>query len=103
MITFIARCFRSCRRTASCSCTSRVRLLQCVGVFIVVFAITRYVSLASILAAAMMPLFCLLWMPDRSPVFVGGIIPEVDAVALRRLTLMPGERIVTWYVGGFGL
>ncbi len=44
------------------------------GVFIVVFAITRYVSLASILAAVMMPVFCLLWMPDRSPVFVGGII-----------------------------
>lgn len=44
------------------------------GVFIVVFAITRYVSLASILAAALMPLFCLLWMPDRSPVFVGGVI-----------------------------
>jgi glycerol-3-phosphate acyltransferase PlsY len=44
------------------------------GVFIVVFAITRYVSLASIVAAALMPVFCLLWMPDRSPVFVGGII-----------------------------
>jgi glycerol-3-phosphate acyltransferase PlsY len=44
------------------------------GVFIVVFAITRYVSLASIVAAAMMPLFCMLWMPDRSPIFVGGII-----------------------------
>jgi glycerol-3-phosphate acyltransferase PlsY len=43
-------------------------------VFIAVFAITRYVSLASILAAVMMPLFCLLWMPDRSPIFVGGII-----------------------------
>jgi glycerol-3-phosphate acyltransferase PlsY len=44
------------------------------GVFIVVFAITRYVSLASILAAFMMPVFCLLWMPDRSPIFVGGVI-----------------------------
>jgi glycerol-3-phosphate acyltransferase PlsY len=48
--------------------------LCALGVFIVVFAITRYVSLASILAAAMMPLFCMLWMPDRSPIFVGGII-----------------------------
>jgi glycerol-3-phosphate acyltransferase PlsY len=48
--------------------------LCAVGVFIVVFAITRYVSLASILAAVMMPPFCLLWMPDRSPVFVGGVI-----------------------------
>ena len=44
------------------------------GIFIVVLAITRYVSLASILAAFMMPVFCLLWMPDRSPVFVGGVI-----------------------------
>jgi glycerol-3-phosphate acyltransferase PlsY len=44
------------------------------GVFVVTFAITRYVSLASILAAVMMPPFCLLWMPDRSPLFVGGII-----------------------------
>jgi glycerol-3-phosphate acyltransferase PlsY len=48
--------------------------LCALGVFIVVFAITRYVSLASILAAAMMPLFCMLWMPDRTPLFVGGII-----------------------------
>jgi glycerol-3-phosphate acyltransferase PlsY len=48
--------------------------LSALGVFIVIFAITRYVSLASILAAVMMPPFCLLWMPDRSPIFVGGII-----------------------------
>ena len=48
--------------------------LCALGVFVVVFAITRYVSLASILAAVMMPVFCLLWMPDRSPVFVGGVI-----------------------------
>jgi glycerol-3-phosphate acyltransferase PlsY len=43
-------------------------------VFILVFALTRYVSLASILAAVMIPPFALLWMPDRSPVFVGGVI-----------------------------
>ena len=48
--------------------------LCALGVFIVIFAITRYVSLASILAAVMMPLFCLLWMPDRTPIFVGGVI-----------------------------
>ena len=48
--------------------------LSSLGVFVVVFAITRYVSLASILAAVMLPVFCLLWMPDRSPVFVGGVI-----------------------------
>jgi len=48
--------------------------LCAVGVFIIIFAITRYVSLASILAAVMLPVFCLLWSPDRSPVFVGGVI-----------------------------
>ena len=48
--------------------------LSSLVVFIAVFAITRYVSLASILAAVMLPVFCLLWMPDRSPVFVGGVI-----------------------------
>jgi glycerol-3-phosphate acyltransferase PlsY len=48
--------------------------LSSLGVFIVVFALTRYVSLASILAAVMLPPFALLWMPDRSPIFVGGVI-----------------------------
>jgi glycerol-3-phosphate acyltransferase PlsY len=48
--------------------------LCALGVFIVVFAITRYVSLASIVAAIVLPVFCMLWMPDRTPVFVGGII-----------------------------
>ena len=48
--------------------------LCAVGVFIVVFAITRYVSLASILAAVVLPVFCMLWIPDRSPIFIGGII-----------------------------
>lgn len=48
--------------------------LCALGVFIVFFAIFRYVSLASILAALMLPLFCMLTLPDRSPVFVGGIL-----------------------------
>ncbi len=48
--------------------------LCALGVFIVVFAITRFVSLASILAALMMPVFCMLFLPDRTPIFVGGII-----------------------------
>jgi glycerol-3-phosphate acyltransferase PlsY len=48
--------------------------LCALGVFIVIFAITRFVSLASIVAAFTMPIFCMLWMPDRTPVFVGGII-----------------------------
>ncbi|HEX4156337.1 MAG TPA: glycerol-3-phosphate 1-O-acyltransferase PlsY [Acidobacteriaceae bacterium] len=42
--------------------------------FLLIFAITRYVSLASILAAVMLPPFALLWMPDRTPIFVGGVI-----------------------------
>ncbi|HEX5282802.1 MAG TPA: glycerol-3-phosphate 1-O-acyltransferase PlsY [Bryocella sp.] len=48
--------------------------LCALGIFIVVFAITRYVSLASILAAVTMPVFCMLWLPDRTPIFVGGVI-----------------------------
>ncbi|HZQ42680.1 MAG TPA: glycerol-3-phosphate 1-O-acyltransferase PlsY [Acidobacteriaceae bacterium] len=48
--------------------------LCALAVFIIVFALTRYVSLASVLAAVMMPVFCLLWMPDRTPIFVGGVI-----------------------------
>lgn len=48
--------------------------LCALGVFIVVFAITRFVSLASVIAAIMMPVFCMLWMPDRTPIFVGGVI-----------------------------
>ena len=51
-----------------------IAALCALAVFIVIFAITRYVSLASILAALMMPVFCMLFMPDRTPVFVGGII-----------------------------
>ena len=49
-------------------------MLCALGVFIVVFAITRYVSLASIVAAFVIPVFCLVLMPDRSPIFVGGVI-----------------------------
>jgi glycerol-3-phosphate acyltransferase PlsY len=48
--------------------------LGSLGVFIAVFAITRFVSLASILAAVLLPLFVMLLMPDRSPVFIGGVI-----------------------------
>jgi glycerol-3-phosphate acyltransferase PlsY len=48
--------------------------LCALGVFVLVFLFTRMVSLASILAAVLLPLFAMLWMPDRSPVFIGGII-----------------------------
>lgn len=48
--------------------------LCALGVFLVVVLITRYVSLASILAAVVMPLFFLLFVPYRSPVVVGSVI-----------------------------
>lgn len=43
-------------------------------VFILLVFTTRLVSLASIAAAALIPLFALLTVPDRSPVFVGGVM-----------------------------
>jgi acyl phosphate:glycerol-3-phosphate acyltransferase len=43
------------------------------GIFIVIFLITRYVSLASLIAAALMPVFAMLTCPDRSPIFISGI------------------------------
>ena len=48
--------------------------LCALGIFVVIFALTRYVSLASILAAVLLPLFAMLLMPDRSPTFIGGVI-----------------------------
>ncbi len=47
--------------------------LACVGVFAIVFALTRYVSLASILAAVVFPLFALYFVHDHSPLVIGGI------------------------------
>lgn len=43
-------------------------------VFIVLVATTRLVSLASIAGAALIPLFALLTVPDRAPIFVGGLM-----------------------------
>ena len=42
--------------------------------FALTVAITRIVSLASILAAAVLPVFAMVLMPDRSPVYLGGVI-----------------------------
>jgi acyl phosphate:glycerol-3-phosphate acyltransferase len=44
------------------------------GVFAVVFALTRYVSLASILAAAAFPLFGFYFVPYRSPIVIAGFL-----------------------------
>ncbi len=42
--------------------------------FALVVALTRIVSLASILAAAVLPVFAMVLMPDRSPVYLAGVI-----------------------------
>jgi glycerol-3-phosphate acyltransferase PlsY len=44
------------------------------GVFIVLVAITRIVSLASIVGSIMIPVFALLFLPDRTPIFIGSTI-----------------------------
>jgi len=47
--------------------------LACLAVFVVVFALTRYVSLASILAALSVPLFTWLLAPAPAPVLLAGV------------------------------
>ena len=44
------------------------------GVFIVVFAMTRYVSLASIIGSGTLPLFALHFVPQRSPIVIAGFL-----------------------------
>ena len=44
------------------------------GIFAVVFLLTRYVSLASIAAAATFPLFGFLFVPERTPVVIIGFL-----------------------------
>ncbi len=48
--------------------------LGAVGVFLAVVAMTRIVSLASILAAAVLPVFAVWLSPNRSPVYIAGVI-----------------------------
>ncbi len=47
--------------------------LSALGVFILLVALTRIVGLASVVAAAVLPVFAVLLMPDRSPVYLGGV------------------------------
>ncbi len=47
--------------------------LASVGVFALVALTTRFVSLASVLTAATLPVFAILLSPDRSPVYLGGV------------------------------
>ena len=43
-------------------------------VFALLVAITRIVSLSSIIAAAVIPVFAMLLLPDRSPIYLSGVI-----------------------------
>ena len=49
-------------------------VLAAVGVFALVLLLTRLVSLASILAAVTFPLFATLLSPDRTPIYLGGVV-----------------------------
>jgi glycerol-3-phosphate acyltransferase PlsY len=48
--------------------------LGALAVFILLVFTTRYVSLASVLAAVVIPVFAMLTVADRSPVFIGAVI-----------------------------
>ena len=53
---------------------TRPSALAILGVFLVVFLITRYVSLASIIAAATFPLFAFYFVPFRTPIVIAGFL-----------------------------
>jgi glycerol-3-phosphate acyltransferase PlsY len=44
------------------------------GVFLVVVLLTRYVSLASVIASAVFPIFAFALNPDHSPVVIAGVL-----------------------------
>ncbi|MBB5318020.1 glycerol-3-phosphate 1-O-acyltransferase PlsY [Tunturibacter empetritectus] len=44
------------------------------GIFLVVFLLTRYVSLASMIGSATFPLFGLYFLPQRTPLVIAGLI-----------------------------
>ena len=48
--------------------------LAILGIFLVVFLITRYVSLASIIAAAVFPLFGFYFVPFKTPIVIAGFL-----------------------------
>ncbi|MBN9615680.1 MAG: glycerol-3-phosphate acyltransferase [Acidobacteriales bacterium 59-55] len=48
--------------------------LATLAVFVVVFALSRYVSLASIIAAASFPLFAFHFVPYRTPIVIAGFL-----------------------------
>jgi glycerol-3-phosphate acyltransferase PlsY len=48
--------------------------LAILGVFLVIFLLSRYVSLASVIAAATLPLFAFHFVPYRSPMVITGFL-----------------------------
>ncbi|NYF90321.1 glycerol-3-phosphate 1-O-acyltransferase PlsY [Tunturiibacter empetritectus] len=44
------------------------------GIFLVIFLLTRYVSLASMIGSATFPLFGLYFLPQRTPLVIAGLI-----------------------------
>jgi glycerol-3-phosphate acyltransferase PlsY len=48
--------------------------LGILAVFAVIFLLTRYVSLASVIAAATLPFFAFHFVPDRSPMVITGFL-----------------------------
>ncbi|QNI36334.1 glycerol-3-phosphate 1-O-acyltransferase PlsY [Edaphobacter albus] len=51
-----------------------ITVLYLLGVFLIIVLLTRYVSLASIVAAALFPVFALPHAPARTPVIIAGYI-----------------------------
>ena len=48
--------------------------LAALVIFLLLALSTRYISLASVAAAAVIPVFAMLFVADRSPVYLGGVI-----------------------------
>jgi glycerol-3-phosphate acyltransferase PlsY len=48
--------------------------LSILAVFVVIFLLTRYVSLASIIAAASFPLFAFHFVPQKTPIVIAGFL-----------------------------
>jgi glycerol-3-phosphate acyltransferase PlsY len=70
--------FRGCKGVASALGVFLALSWPCgvaiFAVFLIVFAITRYVSLASITGAASLPLFALYFVHQRSPIVIAGYL-----------------------------
>ncbi len=68
--------------------------INCVGVFLVVLYLTRYVSLSSILAGVALPI-CVLWIYNEQEVFY-----RVFAVAVAALILLTHQKNISRLIKG---